>query len=154
MDCRPRVHEVEPVGQGRPHDHIIGPLRVALHATALAEHFLELYRDKYKRPVNSLHESLAQQLQQYDWPGNIRELQHAIERAVILSQGKMLMPKDVFVKSPAREQELDTGYNLEEMERNIITQAMKKCNGNITEAARELGLSRAALYRRLEKYNL
>jgi two-component system response regulator HydG len=120
----------------------------------LAEHFLQLYRDKYKRPVNSLHESLVQQLQQYEWPGNIRELQHAIERAVILSQSKVLMPKDVFVKSPAREQELDTGYNLEEMERNIITQAMKKCNGNITEAARELGLSRAALYRRLEKYNL
>ncbi|HEY0611777.1 MAG TPA: sigma-54 dependent transcriptional regulator [Chitinophaga sp.] len=120
----------------------------------LAEHFLQLYRDKYKRPVSSLHESLVQQLQQYDWPGNIRELQHAMERAVILSQGKVLMPKDVFVKSPAREQDLDTGYNLEEMERNIITQAMKKCNGNITEAARELGLSRAALYRRLEKYNL
>lgn len=120
----------------------------------LAEHFLQLYRDKYKRPVSSLHETLVQQLQQYDWPGNIRELQHAIERAVILCQGKVLMPKDVFVKSPAREQDLDTGYNLEEMERNIITQAMKKCNGNITEAARELGLSRAALYRRLEKYNL
>ncbi|HEY0608244.1 MAG TPA: sigma-54 dependent transcriptional regulator, partial [Chitinophaga sp.] len=120
----------------------------------LAEHFLQVYRDKYKRPVNSLHESLVQQLLQYEWPGNIRELQHAIERAVILSQGKMLMPKDVFVKSPAREQDLDTGYNLEEMERTIITQAMKKCNGNITEAARELGLSRAALYRRLEKYNL
>ncbi|WP_188315854.1 sigma-54-dependent transcriptional regulator [Chitinophaga agrisoli] len=120
----------------------------------LAEHFLQLYRDKYKRPVTALHEALVQQLQQYDWPGNIRELQHAIERAVILSQGKMLMPKDVFVKSPSREQDLDTGYNLEEMERNIITQAMKKCNGNITEAARELGLSRAALYRRLEKYNL
>jgi DNA-binding NtrC family response regulator len=120
----------------------------------LAEHFLQLYRDKYKRPVGSLHESLVQQLQQYEWPGNIRELQHAIERAVILSQGKVLMPKDVFVKSPTREQDLDTGYNLEEMERNIITQAMKKCNGNITEAARELGLSRAALYRRLEKYNL
>jgi DNA-binding NtrC family response regulator len=120
----------------------------------LAEHFMQLYRDKYKRPVNALHESLVPQLQQYDWPGNIRELQHAIERAVILSQGKMLMPKDVFVKSPAKEQDLDTGYNLEEMERNIINQAMKKCNGNITEAARELGLSRAALYRRLEKYNL
>ncbi|HEY8920410.1 MAG TPA: sigma-54 dependent transcriptional regulator [Chitinophaga sp.] len=120
----------------------------------LAEHFLQLYRDKYKRTVSSLHESLVQQLKQYDWPGNIRELQHAIERAVILSQGKSLMPKDVFVKSPAKEQELDTGYNLEEMERTIITQAMKKVNGNITEAARELGLSRAALYRRLEKYNL
>jgi len=131
------------------------PLRERLEdIVPLAEHFLQLYRDKYKRTVSSLHESLVQQLKQYDWPGNIRELQHAIERAVILSQGKSLMPKDVFVKSPAKEQELDTGYNLEEMERTIITQAMKKVNGNITEAARELGLSRAALYRRLEKYNL
>lgn len=131
------------------------PLRERLEdIVPLAEHFLQLYRDKYKRTVSTLHESLVQQLKQYEWPGNIRELQHAIERAVILCQGKSLMPKDVFVKSPAKEQELDTGYNLEEMERTIITQAMKKVNGNITEAARELGLSRAALYRRLEKYNL
>jgi two-component system, NtrC family, response regulator HydG len=121
----------------------------------LAEHFLQRYASKYKRPVNALHESLVQQLVQYEWPGNIRELQHAMERAVILSQGKTLLPKDVFVKNPVQEQQqMNTGYNLEEMERNIITQAMKKCNGNITEAARELGLSRAALYRRLEKYNI
>lgn len=120
----------------------------------LAEYFLQLYASKYKRSVNALHESLVQQLLQYDWPGNIRELQHAMERAVILSQGKTLMPKDVFVKNPVQDQNLNTGYNLEEMERNVITQAMRKCNGNITEAAKELGLSRAALYRRLEKYNI
>lgn len=121
----------------------------------LAEHFLEVYRSKYKRAVNGLHESLLPQLRQYDWPGNIRELQHAIERAVILCQGKSLMPRDVFVKNNSTpEEQLNTGYNLEEMERNIINQAMKKCNGNITEAARELGLSRAALYRRLEKYGI
>jgi DNA-binding NtrC family response regulator len=120
----------------------------------LAEHFLQLYRERYKRSATTLHESLVLQLQQYEWPGNIRELQHAMERAVILSQGKVLMPKDVFVKTPAQDQQLNTGYNLEEMERNIITQAMKKVNGNITEAAKELGLSRAALYRRLEKYNI
>jgi DNA-binding NtrC family response regulator len=122
---------------------------------ALAEHFLQLYRDKYKRPVNGMHESLITQMQRYDWPGNIRELQHALERAVILSQGKTLQPKDVFVKNNNNtDHAMDTGYNLEEMERNIISQAMKKCNGNITEAAKELGLSRAALYRRLEKYNI
>jgi DNA-binding NtrC family response regulator len=121
----------------------------------LAEHFLQVYRDKYKRPVNSLQDSLINQLEKYDWPGNIRELQHAIERAVILAQGKSLQPKDVFIKNNQNnDQPSDTGYNLEEMERNIITQAMKKCNGNITEAAKELGLSRAALYRRLEKYNI
>ncbi|MBW8686304.1 sigma-54-dependent transcriptional regulator [Chitinophaga rhizophila] len=120
----------------------------------LAEYFLEKYATKYKRNVTALHESLLQQLRQYDWPGNIRELQHAMERAVILSQGKVLLPKDVFMKNAVQEETLNTGYNLEEMERNIITQAMKKCNGNITEAAKELGLSRAALYRRLEKYNI
>ncbi len=131
------------------------PLRERLEdIVPLAEYFLEKYATKYKRTVATLHESLIQQLRQYEWPGNIRELQHAMERAVILSQGKMLMPKDVFVKNPIQEQALNTGYNLEEMERNIITQAMKKCNGNITEAAKELGLSRAALYRRLEKYNI
>ncbi len=131
------------------------PLRERLEdIIPLAEYFLQLYSTKYKRSVNSLHESLVQQLRQYEWPGNIRELQHAMERAVILSQGKALMPKDVFVKNPVQDQTLNTGYNLEEMERNIITQAMKKCNGNITEAAKELGLSRAALYRRLEKYNI
>ncbi|SFN87536.1 DNA-binding transcriptional response regulator, NtrC family, contains REC, AAA-type ATPase, and a Fis-type DNA-binding domains [Chitinophaga sp. YR627] len=131
------------------------PLRERLEdIVPLAEYFLEKYATKYKRTVTALHETLIQQLRQYEWPGNIRELQHAMERAVILSQGKTLMPKDVFVKNPIQEQALNTGYNLEEMERNIITQAMKKCNGNITEAAKELGLSRAALYRRLEKYNI
>ncbi|MGN7719407.1 sigma-54-dependent transcriptional regulator [Chitinophaga sp. 22620] len=120
----------------------------------LAEYFLGLYRKKYNRPVAFLHESLTAQLEKYDWPGNIRELQHAIERAVILCQGKTLMPKDVFVKTNAAAESLDTGFNLEEMERNMISQALKKCNGNITDAARELGLSRAALYRRMEKYNL
>ncbi len=64
------------------------------------------------------------------------------------------MPKDVFVKSNASAEKLDTGFNLEDMERNMIAQALKQCNGNITDAARELGLSRAALYRRMEKYNL
>ncbi|WP_111598211.1 sigma-54-dependent transcriptional regulator [Chitinophaga skermanii] len=121
----------------------------------LAEYFLGIYRKKYNRPVAFLHETLITQLEQYEWPGNVRELQHAIERAVILSQGKTLMPKDVFVKTASsNDSALDTGFNLEEMERNMINQALKKHNGNITEAAKELGLSRAALYRRLEKYNI
>lgn len=120
----------------------------------LAEYFLGMYRKKYNRPVAFLHDTLITQLENYEWPGNIRELQHAIERAVILCQGKTLMPKDVFVKSTTSSEKLDTGFNLEDMERNMIAQALKQCNGNITDAARELGLSRAALYRRMEKYNL
>lgn len=120
----------------------------------LAEYFLGIYRKKYNRPVAFLHDTLITQLEQYEWPGNIRELQHAIERAVILCQGKTLMPRDVFVKTNAAAETLDTGFNLEDMERNMISQALKKCNGNITDAAKELGLSRAALYRRMEKYNL
>lgn len=120
----------------------------------LAEYFLGIYRKKYNRPVAFLHDTLITQLEQYEWPGNIRELQHAIERAVILCQGKTLMPRDVFVKTNTAAETLDTGFNLEDMERNMISQALKKCNGNITDAAKELGLSRAALYRRMEKYNL
>jgi two-component system response regulator HydG len=93
-------------------------------------------------------------MQQYNWPGNIRELQHAIERAVILSQEKTLQPDDLFLKSSGGQPTTATGFDLEDMEKTMIVKAMKRFNGNITDAARELGLSRAALYRRMEKYGL
>ena len=88
----------------------------------------------------------------------MRELQHAIERAVILSEKTMLQPEDFFEgnietqhdKTPA----FDNTFQLEEMEKALIVKALKKYNGNITEAARELGLTRASLYRRLEKYGI
>jgi len=120
----------------------------------LAEFYLKQFRKKYNRPVTDISSALIKKMQQYNWPGNIRELQHAIERAVILSQEKTLQPDDLFLKSAGGQPASATGFDLEDMEKNMIIQALKRFNGNITDAARELGLSRAALYRRMEKYGL
>jgi len=121
---------------------------------ALADFYLKQFSKKYNRPVNDISSALIKKMQQYNWPGNIRELQHAIERAVILSQEKTLQPDDLFLKSSGGTPTTATGFDLEDMEKTLIVKAMKRFNGNITDAARELGLSRAALYRRMEKYGL
>ncbi|GAB3264358.1 sigma-54 dependent transcriptional regulator [Larkinella harenae] len=127
----------------------------------LAEHFLKQYRKQYNRKVASISPALARQLQQYRWPGNVRELQHAIERAVILAQGNVLEPEDFYfgTNAPAaiptdRDLPFQENLQIEDMEKKMIQQAMQKYHGNITDIARELGLSRQALYRRLEKYGL
>lgn len=122
---------------------------------SLAEYYLKQFSKKYNRPVSDISSALVKKMQQYNWPGNIRELQHAIERAVILSQEKTLQPDDLFLKNAGGSQATtSTGFDLEDMEKNMIVKALKRFNGNITDAARELGLSRAALYRRMEKYGL
>ena len=92
----------------------------------------------------------------YPWPGNIRELQHAVERAVIMSNSERLQPDDFFFRdTQTTPGDLDLpSMNLDDMEKQLIIKAMSKYQGNITEAAQELGLTRASLYRRLEKYNL
>jgi DNA-binding NtrC family response regulator len=122
----------------------------------LAEHFRSLYARKYKKTISSWSEDTIKRLQSYHWPGNIRELQHAIERAIILSDSDILQ-KDDFqfpgLKATTADMPLDD-YKLEEMEKLIIHKALKNSKGNISEAARLLGLSRAALYRRMERYEL
>ncbi|MFN3849104.1 MAG: sigma-54-dependent transcriptional regulator [Spirosomataceae bacterium] len=121
----------------------------------LAEHYLKVYRKKYNRPVNSVSATLAKQLQRYHWPGNVRELQHAIERAVILAQGNTLQPEDFFFETQqSQAPSFDQTFQLDEMEKAMIVKTLKKFNGNITEAAKELGLTRASLYRRIEKYGI
>lgn len=92
----------------------------------------------------------------YPWPGNVRELQHAVERAVIMAKGEKLQPEDFFFRqADADGNNLDLPtMNLDEVEKQLITKALQKHHGNITEAAAELGLTRASLYRRLEKYHL
>lgn len=121
----------------------------------LAEHFLKQYRKQYNRPVTGLSPALLRQMAQYPWPGNVRELQHAIERAVILTQGTLLEPGDFyFGTSTLTASPVAETMQLEEVEKGLIQKAMNQHHGNITEVARELGLSRQALYRRLEKYGL
>ena len=123
----------------------------------LARHFLTLFARKYKKSPMRLASNTTKKLSAYTWPGNVRELQHAIERAVILSESPVLQPEDFFLTHAeplASKPTMIESYNLEEVEKHTIKQSLKKHNGNISKAARELGLTRAALYRRLEKYGL
>ena len=123
----------------------------------LASHFLKHYAEKYEKNVNKISEGAITRMHKHPWPGNIRELQHSIERAVILSNASVLQPEDFnFTPSSAKEdgQLSLEQYNLEEVEKLLIRKVLKKYNGNITQAASELGLTRSSLYRRLEKYGL
>ena len=118
----------------------------------LADHFLQHFAHKYKKNVKSVNREAKQKLMRYSWPGNVRELQHAIERAVILSEGGSLGPDD-FLLRPAQEMGggLDEILNLEQLERTAIDRAMRRCSGNVSQAAELLGITRYALYRKLEK---
>lgn len=92
----------------------------------------------------------------YDWPGNVRELQHTLERVVIMSESDMLQPSDFLSLSGGTAKEGTTigNFNLDEAEKMLIIKAVSRHDGNLTKAAKELGITRAALYRRLEKYGL
>ncbi|MGE0590059.1 MAG: sigma-54-dependent transcriptional regulator [Cyclobacteriaceae bacterium] len=124
----------------------------------LANHFLKHYASKYGKSLNKLSDAAMTRLNKHNWPGNIRELQHALERAVILSNSSVLQPEDFnFNVSNTKEAEQQLNleqFNLEEVEKILIRKVLKKYNGNITQAAGELGLTRSSLYRRLEKYGL
>lgn len=124
----------------------------------LATHYLKHYSNKYGKGLNKLSDAAMTRLNKHNWPGNIRELQHAIERAVILSNSSVLQPDDFNFNvntNKDTEQQLNLEqFNLEEVEKILIRKVLKKYNGNITQAAGELGLTRSSLYRRLEKYGL
>ena len=121
----------------------------------LATHFIEMYAKKYRKDVKGIQEGALEKLQKYHWPGNVRELQHAIERAIIMSEEEELTSMDFFfLSSSTSTSGSPDSFNLEEVERSVIEKALERHNGNISKAAKELGLTRASLYRRLEKYGL
>lgn len=137
----------------------IPPLRDRLEdIPLLANHFLKHYSGKYDKNVTKISEAAVTRMNKHPWPGNIRELQHSLERAIILSGSSVLQPEDFnFNANAAREpdQQLSLDqYNLDEVEKLLIRKVLKKYNGNITQAAAELGLTRSSLYRRLEKHGL
>lgn len=123
----------------------------------LTNHFIKIYSKKYKKGVRDINSATLKKLKQYNWPGNVRELQHAVERAIIMTDNKILQPDDFHLRpttaTKAEGLELES-YNLEEVEQNIIKKVLKKHQGNISYAAKELGLTRTSLYRRMEKYGL
>ena len=123
----------------------------------LLDHFLRVYAKKYKKPAKKLSPAARGKLEQYHWPGNVRELQHAAERALIMNEDSTLRPEDFLLSAAEQKVEGDmtfAGYNLEEVEKQVIGKALQQYRGNVSRAARELGLTRTSLYRRMEKYGL
>ena len=134
------------------------PLRERLEdIPQLSEHFYAMYSNKYRKDLTGLTEEAINHLKKYPWPGNVRELQHAIERAVIMTENDKLDQEDFFFLTASSTQDMPSAsdnYNLDEIEKNVIHRAIDKHSGNISKAAKELGLTRASLYRRLEKHGL
>lgn len=120
----------------------------------LAQHYLEYYGKKYHKVVTSIAAEAMDKLKRYAWPGNIRELQHSIERAVIMTDSATLQETDFILSRSLSSGPSSNTLNLDEVERSAIAKALQMHNGNISKAADELGLTRASLYRRMEKYGL
>jgi DNA-binding NtrC family response regulator len=119
----------------------------------LAMHFLSHYASRYRRPVNGIDHAALQLLVQYSWPGNVRELEHTIERAVLMCRTDNIRPADLGLAQRGQSQNLEE-LSLEAVESILIRKALQRFQGNVSQAAEALGLSRGALYRRMGKYGL
>lgn len=120
----------------------------------LAQHFLKQHVERYRKAITGFDEAAVQAMRDYGWPGNVRELDHAVERGVLMAQGKVVRAPDLGL-TVARDAtpRLDE-MSIEEVEAFLIKKTLARCDGNARRAAEELGLSRSAFYRRLEKYGL
>jgi len=120
----------------------------------LAAHFLRQHSEHYRKPITGFDEAAIKALLAHTWPGNVRELDHAVERAVLMTQGETIRAADLGLRSgregPPRIEEM----SLEDVEALLIKKALARFNGNVSHAASALGLSRSALYRRLQRYGL
>ena len=120
----------------------------------LAAHFLRQHAEHYRKPLTAFDEGAVKALLAHAWPGNVRELDHAVERSVLMAQGETIRPADLGLRAgregPPRLEEM----SLEDVEALLIKKALARFNGNVSHAANALGLSRSALYRRLQRYGL
>jgi DNA-binding NtrC family response regulator len=121
----------------------------------LAHHFLRGYSQRYRKTISGFDSAATQLLREHPWPGNVRELDHAVERSVLLSTGPLVHAADLGLRAPApagtaRLEEM----SLDEVERHLIQRTLGRHENNVSQAAKALGLSRSALYRRLQKYGL
>jgi DNA-binding NtrC family response regulator len=121
---------------------------------ALAHSFLKQHAQRYRKPVTAFEASALRALQEHSWPGNVRELDHAVERAVLMAQGEQVKPGDLGLRSPESGPRVLEEMSLEEVEAFLIKKALQRFDGNVSRAADALGLSRSALYRRLQRYGL
>ena len=120
----------------------------------LANHFLQKLTQKYRKKIDGFSKEAINAMKAYQWPGNIREIEHIIERAVIITDNEQIEVTDLHFSTKKAAINLSDNLNLEEAEKMLVEQAIQKHQGNISRAAKDLGLTRAALYRRLEKHQL
>ncbi len=118
----------------------------------LVDYFLDKFSKKYKKAGLKINHGVFSKLKQYHWPGNVRELEHAVERAVILAEGLKIVVDDFGLKKKYSFKKQLNSLRLDDMEKEFIIKAIEKNNGHITNAARDLGIARTALYRRMKKY--
>jgi DNA-binding NtrC family response regulator len=119
----------------------------------LAEHFLRRYAARYRKPVVGFEPDAVEALEAHPWPGNVRELDHALERAILLAQGGLIRNAELGLRGSGGMPRLED-LPLEEVERLLIRKALERHGGNVSQAAKALGLSRSALYRRLQQHGL
>jgi len=120
----------------------------------LAEHFLRNRVRKYRKAIEGFEAGALAQLRQHAWPGNVRELEHVVERAALMARGSLIQAADLGLRAPAGESPRLEEMSLEEVEAHLIQRTLARCGGNAMKAAEALGLSRSALYRRLERHKL
>src|SRR5271163_1031372 len=121
---------------------------------ALSGHFMSRYAARYRRQIEGLEPAALQMMLQYGWPGNVRELDHTIERAVLMARGQRIEPADLGLNTQRGTAQNMDDMSLEAVEAILIRKALARAGGNVSHAADALGLSRGALYRRIEKYGL
>jgi DNA-binding NtrC family response regulator len=130
------------------------PLRERREDIALlAQHFLKQHVTRYRKAITGFDDAAIEAMKDYAWPGNVRELDHSVERGVLMTQGKVVRAPDLGLNAGHSAPRLDD-MSLEEVESFLIKKTLARCDGNARKAAEELGLSRSAFYRRLERYKL
>ncbi|MGE5569903.1 MAG: sigma-54-dependent transcriptional regulator [Rhodospirillales bacterium] len=120
----------------------------------LAAHFLRQYAQRYRKQVTGFEPAAIQALLEHSWPGNVRELDHAVERSVLMAQGSVVKASDLVLRSARESAPRLEDMSLEEVESFLIQKALARYQGNVSQAAAALGLSRSALYRRIQRYGL
>jgi DNA-binding NtrC family response regulator len=133
----------------------VPPLRDRVDDIAvLAFHFIRSYCEKYNKPAKKINTQALEKLSNYQWPGNIRELQHSIEKAVILTDALVLGPSDFSFNITSKGVQGNENITLEEMEKKLIAESIKRHNNNLSIVASKLGITRQTLYNKLKKYDL
>jgi DNA-binding NtrC family response regulator len=131
------------------------PLRARIEDIAgLADYFMKHYAAKYNKPSLRIHKKAYEELESYHWPGNIRELKHAIEKAVILCDSDTLNPGDFFFKTSSSFKETPSSLKMEEVEKWAIEEVIRKSKGNLSKAAEVLDISRTTLYAKMNRYHI